>query len=84
MEQINLKKVIKAHGFTLDMVAQRLGVSKSAVSQIVSGNPTLSKLLEISEATGIPLPELVRPENQPPTATITCPHCGQEIRLEAR
>ncbi|MBQ7509920.1 MAG: helix-turn-helix transcriptional regulator [Prevotella sp.] len=85
MADIDLKRAIKAQGFTLDSVAQEMGVTKSAMSQLVNGNPTLSKLQEIAQVLGIPVAELLRFEsNGSSHARLTCPHCGREIELEVK
>lgn len=82
MKEIDLKKAIKAHGFTLEAVAQRMGITKSAMSQLVSGNPTLSKLQEIAQVLGVSVAELVRFEgNEQHQVHLICPHCGCEIEL---
>lgn len=77
---MNLKKAIKRHGFTLETVAKEMGITKSAMSQLASGNPTYSKLEEIAHILGISVSELVREEDTP--TIIICPHCGQEIKLK--
>lgn len=55
------------------------GISMSALSNIVNGNPTLSKLQEISSITGIPLPVLV--SDYPKTGDLVCPHCGKAFSV---
>ena len=85
MTEIDLKKAIKAQGFTLEAVAQKMGITKSAMSQLVSGNPTLSKLQEIAQVIGVPVAELVRFESGAQCqARLICPHCGREIEIEVK
>ncbi|MBQ2298830.1 MAG: helix-turn-helix transcriptional regulator [Bacteroidaceae bacterium] len=81
---MDLKKTIKRQGFTLDGVAQEMGISKSAMSQIVNGNPTYSKLQEIATIIGISVSELVSDETDSRTSTLRCPHCGKEIQVEIK
>lgn len=81
---MDLKKTIKRQGFTLDGVAQEMGISKSAMSQIVNGNPTYSKLQEIATIIGISVSELVSDETASRTSTLRCPHCGKEIQVEIK
>lgn len=81
---MDLKKTIKRQGFTLDGVAQEMGISKSAMSQIVNGNPTYSKLQEIATIIGISVSELVSDETVSRTSTLRCPHCGKEIQVEIK
>lgn len=68
---MNLKKVIKEHGWTLERLASEMkgkdgvkGVSQPSVSSIINGNPTFDKLQEIASIIGVPLSELVKDENQ--------------------
>lgn len=81
---MDLKKTIKRQGFTLDGVAQEMGISKSAMSQIVNGNPTYSKLQEIANIIGISVSELVSDGTDERPATLRCPHCGKEIQVEIK
>ena len=79
---VDIKKVIRAHGFTLEKVATELGVSKSTMTQFVSGNPTLSRLQDIAKVLNIPVSELVRDVDTPPSASVICPHCGKPINIK--
>ena len=83
---MNIKKVIRDRGWTLERVASQMtnkdgsrGVSHAAVSQIINGNPTLDKLKEIASIIGVSLPELVGDEDQAP---LVCPHCGRPISVK--
>ena len=78
---MDIKKVIKRRGYTLEAVATETGVSKSAMSQLLNGNPTLSKLQEIARVIGVPVSELVREEDEQRSTSITCPRCGKEIKI---
>lgn len=49
---MNIKKVIKAHGFTMKSVADSLGITLAALSQIASGNPSAKRLQEIADIIG--------------------------------
>lgn len=62
----NLKENIKKYGFTQADIAQRmkgkdgsLGISQASLTGIINGNPTLDKLIEIANAVGCSLAELV-------------------------
>ena len=81
---VDIKKVIRENGFTLEKVANELGVTKSTMTQFVSGNPTLSKLQDIARVIGIPVSELVRDVDDCPSPSIKCPHCGKPIELEVK
>ncbi len=88
---MNIKKAIKDNGWTLDQLANEMtnrkgekGISQSSVSQIINGNPTLDKLQEIANIIGISVSELVREEGESPVTSLTCPHCGKEIKIEVK
>ncbi len=83
---MNIKKVIKDKGWTLERLAGEMknkngvkGISQASVSQIINGNPTLDKLQEIAFAIGIPVSELVADNNN---TSIVCPHCGKTIKID--
>lgn len=78
---VDIKKVIREHGFTLEKVATELGVSKSTMTQFVSGNPTLSRLQDIAKVLGIPVSELLHDVDASPIEGFVCPHCGKPIKV---
>ena len=62
----NLKETIKKYGFTQADIAQRMrgkdgsfGISQASLTGIINGNPTLDKLIEIANAVGCSVAELV-------------------------
>lgn len=78
---MNIKAVISRKGFTMQQVADKLGISQQAVSQAVNGNPSLSRLKDIADAIGVTVSELVSDGEPHSTHTATCPHCGHEIEI---
>ncbi|WP_119731443.1 helix-turn-helix domain-containing protein [Thermomonospora amylolytica] len=56
-----------AHGWSLDQLAGRAGVSKGVLVALEQGrgNPNLGTLIRISEALGVPLTRLVQVEEEP-------------------
>lgn len=60
---MNIKEVIKAHGWTMERLAVALGKKQPSISSIVNGNPKLSNLQEIAKVIGISVSELVKDEN---------------------
>ena len=56
---MDIKKVIKDHGYNSQKIAKALNISQQAVSQAINGNPSLSRLQEIAGVLGIPVSELV-------------------------
>lgn len=74
-----LKEAIKRKGWTTTRLAEAMGISQPSVSQIINGNPTISKVKEVAEAMGCNWLELL--SEQAVTPTITCPHCGKTIQI---
>ncbi|QXJ23066.1 helix-turn-helix transcriptional regulator [Actinomadura graeca] len=56
------------HGWSLDELAGRAGVSKGVLVGLEQGrgNPNLGTLIRISDALGVPLTRLVQMEQEPP------------------
>ena len=80
---MDIKGVIKAHGFTLMEVANKMGITKGGISQIVNGAPNVKTLRSIAEIVGCKVgdfftDEMTEPESAP---AFKCPHCGKEIHI---
>jgi transcriptional regulator with XRE-family HTH domain len=62
-----------AHGWSLDQLAARAGVSKSVLVALeqARGNPNLGTIIRVSEALGVPLTRLVQVEEEPPIRLFT-------------
>ena len=63
---MEIKNVIKAKGFTLEQVASQIenknggkGISQSALTQMLNGNPSISRVMEIAKIVGVSVSELV-------------------------
>lgn len=85
---MNILKVIKEHGWTLERLAAEMtgkngekGISQPTVSQIINGNPTINKLKEISSIIGVSLSELVADEDENFGSGLYCPKCGAKLKL---
>lgn len=88
---MNIKKVIKERGWTLEKLAAEMtgkdgkkGISQPSVSSIVNGNPTIDKLQEIANIIGVSVADLVRDTDEQRSTSLTCPHCGKEIKIELK
>lgn len=87
---MNLKKVIKDKGWTLERLASEMknkngekGVSQASVSQLINGNPTIDKLQEIASIIGISLSELVSDDVEDIRKNfMICPKCGSRFELK--
>lgn len=76
---MNIKKKIKERGWTMEKLAMAMGTSQPSISQIINGNPTISKLQEIANIIEIPLSELVADDT--PEMGCFCPKCGTPLQI---
>ena len=77
---MRIKEIIKEKGLTASFVAEKLGVSQSALSQALSRNTTVEMLTRIASVLGVPVVELFE---RPTSGHIACPKCGADIKLSA-
>lgn len=68
---MDIKEKLKGTGWTISSLAAKMknkqggyGISQQSMSQIINGNPTVSKLQEIADIIGVSLSELVS-DNHP-------------------
>lgn len=83
MIQLRIKDLCKEKGITLNVLAEKIGVSQPSISGIATGKqkPSFDTLEKLSEALDVPVSELFeQPKSN--TASITCPHCGKNINLK--
>lgn len=79
----DIKKKIKALGFTTQQIAEKLNITQQAVSQAINGNPSLSRLEDIAGAIGITVSELVADDpNSMVEPQQKCPYCGHHINVK--
>ena len=82
---MRIKDVLKEKGVTQPELAEKMGVSLSAVKQMVRADSLTTATLEkIAGAVGVPMWQLiVSPADVMPVAgvTISCPHCGKPLKI---
>ena len=86
-----IKQVIKKNGWTTEALSVEMtnrkgekGITQSSVSQLLNGNPTLDKLVEIANIIGISVSELVADDPDQPRQEVICPHCGSKIEVSVK
>ena len=89
----NIKNLCKLHGITQKELAERIGITNSALNISLSkNNPQLSTLTNIAEALGVSVSQLLASPDELELLTgqgqeeergkvLRCPHCGEEIEL---
>lgn len=84
MNTLRLKEILKEKGFTGSELARRLGVTPQYIHGAIREDFALSikKCKEIAEVLGVPLASLF--EGYEDSPYVTCPHCGERIKLEVK
>lgn len=59
---MDVKKVIKAHGFLMGQVAEAMGITRVTLSQNLTGNPTIKTLQKIADVIGCNIGEFFTDE----------------------
>lgn len=75
---MDIKKVIKERGYTINQVADMMGKNRVTLFQTISRNPTVETLQKIADAIGCKVGDFFRDEIDD---AITCPNCGKKYRL---
>lgn len=81
--KMNIKQTIKEKGYTLERVAEEMGINRVTLSQSLAGNPTIRTLQRIADILGCSVADFFKDEENQHAARISCPHCGRVITLTA-
>lgn len=79
---LRIKEVIKGKGTTITELADKMGINRVNLSNMVNGNPTVETLNKIADALNVPVTELFE-QPKSDTASLACPHCGKSINIKA-
>lgn len=79
MSKFRVLELCKQKGITQKDLAEKIGMTPVGLAKASNGNPTFETLEKIADGLGVTVPELFAPQ---PTNTITCPHCGKQIKFE--
>jgi len=60
MKRLAVARVSHEYGTSINEIAQKLGISRRALSSRINDNPKLSSLIEIAEAIGCDITDLFR------------------------
>ena len=83
-----ISKVIRQYGFTIEQVAERIGIARGSLANMIGGNPTVETLQKIADAIGCKRSEFFADEAgeksslDVPTTVIRCSKCGNEIKVK--
>lgn len=79
---MDIKKILKSHGWTISAVSKEMGITQSALSQqITNKSITFAKVEQIAGIVGIPLSEFVN-DSEPGHNSFLCPYCGRRISIK--
>jgi len=78
--ELRIKEVIKERGTTITELADKMGINRVNLSNMINGNPTVETLNKIADAIECPVTELFE-QPKSDTASLTCPHCGKSIEI---
>ena len=74
-----IKEVIKEQGYTMKGFADKLGIARESLFQLVK-NPSSPTLEKLSKALDVPVWQFFA---SPDEVQVTrCPHCGKEIKIK--
>ena len=79
---MNIKGVIKERGYTIEQVAEKIGVTRVTLTQNLSRNPTINTLQRVADAIGCKVGEFFIDELSEPDNAIICPKCGARFELK--
>ena len=87
---MDVKRIIKEHGYNISDVASKMGVTRVTLSQTLSRNPTIGTLQRIADVVGCKVGDFFQDEvsipspsqeETPQSAPLLCPHCGKPISM---
>lgn len=81
---LQLKEIMSARNVTSALLAEKVGISKVAVSNIVTGKsfPSLDTLMKMADVLNVTISELIGETEFTGAGYIVCPHCGKKIKIE--
>ena len=81
-----IKELIKEKGYTQQEFADKLGITRVGLSQLINGKPSYPTLEKIATALNVPMWQLfasseeVHPKSD--SLSLTYPHCGKDISIK--
>lgn len=87
--ELRIKELMEAQGVTNVAMAKAIGLSKVAISNIVTGKsfPSLPVAVAMAEVLGVGIQDLVVGSEAPASTTeeskagFVCPHCGKPLQI---
>jgi len=79
-----ITKVIRQHGYTIEQVAEQMGIQRGSLANMIGGNVTVGTLQRIADVIGCNRMEFFADEGQEglsSTPATKCPYCGHELHV---
>ena len=65
-----IKEVIKSKGYSVTVLAEKIGMTQVSLSRIINGNPTVETLEKIATSLDVDVRDLFNPTKESETETI--------------
>ena len=80
---MRIKEILKEKGMTVQELADKMNVSRQALSRQINGKLLVETAQNIADALDVPLWKLFKDgeDDMPSTPSITCPDCGHELKV---
>lgn len=83
IQTMDIRNIIKERGFTMEQVAENIGISRVTLYQNLSRNPTVSTLQKVADVIGCEMADFF-PRKENKDAGLVCPVCGARLELKVR
>lgn len=81
--KMDIRSIIKQKGYTIEQVADKMGISRVTLMQNISRNPTISTLRRVADALGCKVNDFFQDElPEEDKNSIICPKCGAKFTLK--
>ena len=74
-----ISKVIRQHGFTIEQVADKLGIKRGSLANMIGGNPTVETLQKIADAIGASRSEFFADEDKDTSSSVGSQSSDSEV-----
>lgn len=80
---MNVSKIIRDKGYTIQQVADALGVARITVAKSITNNPKASTLRAIADVIGCDIADFFEDERKHTTnkSALICPVCGAKLDI---
>ena len=78
---MRIKEILKEKGMTVQELAEKLGISRQALSRQIQGKLLVETAQGIADALGVPLWQLFADPSDVSDSKV-CPHCGKPLNIK--